>query len=189
MESTSSATGRQVVEQISRLWWLWIVFGIVWFAIGLVILQFDDASVTTVGVLIGLVFLAAAAQELAIASLVDRMRWLHGLFGILLTAAGVLALISPGSTFEALADVVGFLFLIVGAAWIIEAFVTREVNDLWWIGLAAGILMVVMAFWTSGQLLIEREFVLLVFAGIWALMHGMTDLIRAFQIRKLGQFV
>jgi uncharacterized membrane protein HdeD (DUF308 family) len=29
--------------------------------------------------------------------------------------------------------------------------------------------------------------VLLVFAGIWALMTGVTDLIRAFQIRKLGE--
>jgi uncharacterized membrane protein HdeD (DUF308 family) len=31
--------------------------------------------------------------------------------------------------------------------------------------------------------------VLLVFAGIWALMQGVTDIVRAFQIRKLGQLV
>ena len=30
---------------------------------------------------------------------------------------------------------------------------------------------------------------LLVFAGIWALMQWITDFIRAFQIRKLGQMV
>jgi uncharacterized membrane protein HdeD (DUF308 family) len=31
--------------------------------------------------------------------------------------------------------------------------------------------------------------VLLVFAGIWALMQGFTDIIRAFQIRKLRELV
>ena len=30
---------------------------------------------------------------------------------------------------------------------------------------------------------------LLVFAGIWALLQGVTDIVRAFQIRKLGEMV
>ena len=30
---------------------------------------------------------------------------------------------------------------------------------------------------------------LLVFAGIWALLQGVTDVVRAFQIRKLGEMV
>jgi uncharacterized membrane protein HdeD (DUF308 family) len=65
----------------------------------------------------------------------------------------------------------------------------REVNELWWVGLISGILMVILAFWTSGQLFIHKAYVLLVFAGIWALMHGFTDLVRAFQIRKLKELV
>ena len=50
-----------------------------------------------------------------------------------------LALISPENTFAALADMLGFLFLIVGVFWIIQAFVSRDVNELWWLGLIAGI--------------------------------------------------
>ena len=49
--------------------------------------------------------------------------------------------------------------------------------------------MVILAFWTAGQFFIEKAYVLLVFAGIWALMQGVTDIIRAFQIRKLGEMV
>ncbi len=49
--------------------------------------------------------------------------------------------------------------------------------------------MVIIAFWTSGQFFIEKAYVLLVFAGIWALMQGITDIVRAFQIRKLGEMV
>ncbi len=49
--------------------------------------------------------------------------------------------------------------------------------------------MVILAFWTGGQFFIEKQYVLLVFAGIWALMQGVTDVVRAFQIRKLGEMV
>lgn len=44
--------------------------------------------------------------------------------------------------------------------------------------------MLVLAFWTSGQFFIEKAYMLLVFAGIWALMHGFTDIVRAFQFRS-----
>ena len=33
--------------------------------------------------------------------------------------------------------------------------------------------MVVLAFWTGGQFFIEKQYTLLVFAGIWALMSGL----------------
>ena len=49
--------------------------------------------------------------------------------------------------------------------------------------------MVILAFYTGGQFFIEKAYVLLVFAGIWALMEGVTDIVRAFQIRKMGRLV
>jgi uncharacterized membrane protein HdeD (DUF308 family) len=49
--------------------------------------------------------------------------------------------------------------------------------------------MIVLAFWTGGQFFIHKVYVLLVFAGIWALFHGVNDIIRAFQIRELGKLV
>ena len=180
---------RQVLRGLSKMWWLWLAFGIGWTIVGLVILQFDQASITTVGVLVGIMFLVTGLQQFVIASLVSRMRWFFWLFGALFIASGIVALISPEDTFAALADILGFLFLIVGTFWIIQAFASRERNELWGINLFAGILMVILAFWTSGQFFIEKTYVLLVFAGIWSLMQGVTDIIRAFQIRKLGEMV
>ena len=182
-----SAEGRAVLRGLSKLWWLWLVFGIAWVVIALVILQFDQASITTVGVLIGLMFFVSGIQQFAIAGLVDRGGWLFGLFGVLFVIAGVIAFISPENTFAAIADILGFLFLIVGLFWIIQAFMERTENDVWWLGLTAGILMVILAFWTSGQFFIDKQYTLLVFAGIWALMSGVTDIVRAFQIRKLRE--
>ena len=62
-----SAEGRALLRGLSKLWWLWLVFGIAWIVIALVILQFDQASITTVGVLIGIMFFVSGIQQFAIA--------------------------------------------------------------------------------------------------------------------------
>jgi uncharacterized membrane protein HdeD (DUF308 family) len=176
---------RDALRGLSRLWWLWLAFGVAWTLIAVVILQFDDASVTTVGVIIGLMFFATGMQQFVIGALMERGRWLFYLFGLLFLACGVITFISPENTFAAIADILGFLFLIVGVFWVIQAFAEKPVNELWWLGLIGGILMLILAFWTGGQLLIHKQYMLLVFAGIWALMHGVIDISRAFQIRDL----
>jgi len=174
-------------RDVGRFWWLWLVTGIAWVTAALVILQFDKASVTTVGVIVGCMFVAAGVQQLTIAFIADRLRWLWAIFGGLFIVCGIVAFIHPQSTFVALADTLGFLFLVVGVWWTIQAFVEREQSDLWWLGLLSGILTIVLAFWTSGQFLMHRVYTLLILSGIWALMHGITDIVRAFQVRKLQQ--
>jgi uncharacterized membrane protein HdeD (DUF308 family) len=171
--------------QVARYWWLWLVAGVAWVIIALVILQFDEASIRTVGTLIGIMFLLSGMQQLGIAAVVKELRWVLVLFGLLFVAAGVISLIQPEETFAGVADILGFLFLLVGVFWTAQAFMGREENELWWLGLVTGIAMIVLAFWTSGQFFIEKTYVLLVFAGIWALMHGVTDIVRAFQVRGL----
>jgi uncharacterized membrane protein HdeD (DUF308 family) len=179
------AEARAIEFEAARLWWLWLVTGVAWILASLVILQFDGASVTTVGVIIGCMFVFAAVQQFITAATADRLRWLAAIFGVLFLIAGIVAFVRPNSTFAGFADILGFLFLLVGLMWTIEAFVVRAVNPLWWLGLLSGILMIVLAFWTSGQFFIQKAYMLLVFAGIWALMQGVTDIVRAFQARKL----
>jgi uncharacterized membrane protein HdeD (DUF308 family) len=190
--ATPTPAGPPELEEVgialSRLWWLWLVAGIAWVFIALVILQFDDASITTVGVLIGIMFLLSAFQQAAFGSLVGGwLRVVMWLFAFLFLVAGVISLISPENTFAAIADILGFLFLLVGTFWIIQAFGERDVNEFWWFGLISGVAMIVLAFWTGGQFFIDKAYVLLVFAGIWALFHGVGDIIRAFQLRELGK--
>jgi uncharacterized membrane protein HdeD (DUF308 family) len=176
---------REAARDVAGLWWLWLVVGIAWVAASLVILQFDQASVTTVGIIIGLLFVASGIQQLVLAAVADRLRWLWAIFGVLFLAAGVICFINPESTFAGLADILGFLFLTVGVWWAVEAFVQRDVNPVWWLGLISGVLMLIMAFWTSGQFFIEKAYTLLVFAGIWAMMHGFGDIAKAFVVRSV----
>ena len=101
--------------------------------------------------------------------------------------AAVICFISPENTLVALADTLGFLFLLVGLWWMVRAFLERAINPLWWLGLISGILMTILAFWTGGQFFIEKAYVLLVFAGIWALMASVTDIVRGFVLLRAHQ--
>jgi uncharacterized membrane protein HdeD (DUF308 family) len=130
-------------------------------------------------------FTFAGIQTLVLAAVADSLLWLWALFGLLFLAAGVVCFVNPENTFAGIADILGFLFLVVGLWWTIRAFIERHVNPLWWLTLIGGVLMVVLAFWTSGQFFIHKAYTLLVFAGIWALMQGLTDIARAFAVRSL----
>ena len=176
---------RDSARTVTGCWWVLLLAGIAWVGAALVILQFDQASVTTVGILVGLLFLATGIENVALATLDLPARWVWALFGVLFLVSAVVSFADPTDTFAGLADMLGFLFLIVGVWWMVRAFLERAVNPLWWTGLIAGVLMTALAFWTSGQFFIQKAYVLLVFAGIWALLQGVTDVVRAFEIRAV----
>ena len=180
---------RGAIREVAGYWWLWLVTGIFWVAAALVILQFDQASVKTVGIIVGLMFAFAAVQQFTLAAFADRLRWLWAMFGVLFAVSAIICFVNPKDTFHGIADILGFLFLTVGVWWTIQAFIEKEANPVWWLGLLSGVLMIILAFWTSGQFFIDKAYTLLVFAGIWALMHGITDIVRAFQVRSLRDVV
>ena len=184
--SLASTLSRPFLSQIARYWWAELLLGVLWLVIAVVVLKFNDASVLTVGVLTGLMFLLFAAEQFALAALDRTGRWVWAFFGVLLTAAGIVALIHPRDTFAGFADILGFVFLVIGILWMVQAFTERVFNSLWWLNLISGILMVILAFWVSGEFFLGRAYTLLVFSGIWAAMKGITDIVRALQIRQLG---
>ena len=177
---------RPFLSQIASYWWVELLLGVLWIVISVVVLKFNHASVITVGILTGIMFLVFAAEEFALALLDRSTGWLWAIFGVLLTAGGIVSLIHPRATFAGFADILGFVFLLIGILWMVQAFMERVFNDLWWLSLISGILMVILAFWVSGQFFLQRAYTLLVFAGIWAATKGITDIVRAFQIRQLG---
>ena len=176
---------RDTSRGLTGYWWAGLVAGIGWLAVSLVILRFDTASVTTVGVLVGFMFAFVGIQNVTLATGQWGPRWVSLLFGTLFLVGAVLCFVEPWATFAGLADMLSFLFLTVGIWWMVRSFIERPLNPLWWLGLISGILMTGLAFWTAGQFFVERAYVLLVLAGLWALMQGVTDIVRAFEARRL----
>ena len=168
------------------------VAGIAWIAISAILLEFDQASVTTVGVLVGFCRVRGGAERRhrGRATQALESRALHGmalglrdLRGAVLGAA-IASFISPEDTSVGLADMLGFLFLLVGL--LVDRPASGEADQrALVVGLISGILMTILGFWTAGQFWIDKAYLLLVFAGIWALMEGIVDVVRAFEIREV----
>ena len=151
-----------------RRWWLWLLIGCAWMFASLVILQFDAASVRTVGVIVGCMFVALGAQNFVQAVYGAGYWWLYTAFGVMFVACGIACFVQPEATFAGVADMLGFLFMLVGIWWMVEALFLHADFPLWWMKLVAGIAMNLLAFWTAGQFFIDKAYLLLVFAGIWA---------------------
>ena len=187
--SAQAAQTGQAARNLSRWWWAWLVTGILWILASIVILQFHHSSITLVGVIIGIMFLVAGIEELVVAFISGGWRWLWAIFGVILIAGGIYALVNPVQTFLTVANLLGFLFAFVGIFWMIEAFATIATNPLWWLGLISGIIMVLLGFWAGGQFLTTQAYTLLIFTGIWALLHGIGDIIKAFAVKQIGSVV
>src|SRR5207247_843197 len=72
-------------------------------------------------------------------------RLLHGLLALAFVVIGIVSFVHPGDTFKALAAVMSFYFIIKGTFDLAIAFATRPENDLWWLGLIAGIVGIMVA--------------------------------------------
>src|SRR5271166_847505 len=102
---------RAVLAPFARYWWLELLLGVFWLVVAVVVLKFNHASVVTVGVLTGIMFLVFAAEEFALAALdggATRWPWAFFGFGVVLVAGGIVTLTHPRNTFAALAEVLGF---------------------------------------------------------------------------------
>jgi uncharacterized membrane protein HdeD (DUF308 family) len=171
-------------EEASDLWWVFLVTGIIWLWASIVVLRFDNRSITAVGVILGVVFLGAAANEAMIAGFSLGWRWLHWLLAGIFLLGALWAFIRPEDAFWALASVLGFVLVIKGTADIAEAVTTKPVNDLWWVQLVVGILEVLLAFWVSQQFYPARADLLILWVGFAALFRGVTEIALAFRLRK-----
>ena len=86
---------KDAVTDIAKWWWLWLVAGIAWIVVAMVILQLNASSVRTVGVIVGIMLFVAGLQYVLMAMLAEGWKWLWGIFGIVLVASGLTAMFNP----------------------------------------------------------------------------------------------
>jgi uncharacterized membrane protein HdeD (DUF308 family) len=165
-------------------WWVFLVTGIAWLIISVMVLRFTPASITTVGVLLGVLFLLATVNEFLLASVGHSWQWAHILLGIFFAVGAIWAFARPIDAFWSLASVLGLLLIFKGTLDIISAVMTKEINPSWWLGLVVGILELVLGFWVSQQRFPARGALLLLWVGFFALFRGISEIVVAFELRS-----
>jgi uncharacterized membrane protein HdeD (DUF308 family) len=163
---------------------MFLLTGIAWLLVSVLILRITTASVATVGVLMGVLFLVAMLNEWFIAAVSPSWRWAHIVLGVLFAVGAIWAFARPYNAFWALASVLGLLLILRGTFDIISAVVTKDINSAWWLGMLVGILEILLGFWASQQRLPVQGALLLVWVGFFALFRGISEIVVAFELRS-----
>ena len=183
--------GRMLLRGATRYWWALLIVGVAWLLIGWMVLRADVSSLATVGVLLGVVFIASGINEVALAAMVSGgWKVLHYGVGFLFLLAGLWAFIRPIDTFFALASVLGLILLLYGAFEIVRGLASRGETPYWWVGLVSGVLLLLLALWVSSSdpqtTVARRTYLILFWVGFMALVRGFTQIMTAFSLRHLG---
>ena len=176
-------TTYETVEQNGDpLWWVLLVTGSLWLVFALIVFQFDYTTVSALSILVGVVCVAAGLLEgVAAAGSHGWWRAIHVVLGLLFVAIGIAAFAHPENTFKALASIFAFYLFLRGIFDIIVALFARPA-ELWWVGLISGVLLIALAFWAAGDFG-NKAFLLVVWIGASALVHGVVQIVTAFHLR------
>jgi uncharacterized membrane protein HdeD (DUF308 family) len=183
---------RMIVREGARYWLVFLASGIVWLLIAWLVLRLNATSITTVGVLLGVVFLIVGINEVGIASLAPAgWKIWHYIMAAIFLLGGLWGFIRPVNTFFALASVLGLVLVFYGAFEVVLGVASQAVNPYWWLQLITGLLLILLAFWVSGSdrvfALAQRTYLILFWVGFLALFRGFSQIMLAFSVRHAGQ--
>jgi uncharacterized membrane protein HdeD (DUF308 family) len=182
--ATLAAAPPRLLARVLPPWWAFLITGIGWMLVGLIVLRFDYTSVSAISILFGIVAISAGVFELMLTFLAPGWwKLLYGVLAVVFIAAGVVAFIHPGDTFLALAAVMSFFLIFAGSFDIISAISARKEIEVWWLQLVGGIIELALGFWAAGYY--GRSSVLLVaWVAAFAVIRGVTNIVLAFRVRE-----
>src|SRR5262245_65945929 len=82
-------------------WWVFLITGLAWMLIAVIVLRFDATSVATVGFLIGALFVFGCINEFIAAQMAEDWQWLHWVMAFIFLVVAVYSFILPYDTFFA----------------------------------------------------------------------------------------
>jgi len=185
---SSIATHREgELDRVTSVWWVFLVTGSLWMLVSLLVLRFNYTSVSAISILFGCIALAMGVNEFFhVGSATTGWKIVHILLGLALIVIGIVAFVHPGNTFEALAAVMSFFLVLKGTFDIVMSLILRHDAELWWLTLIVGVIELLLGFWAAGYW--GRKAVLLVaWVGVICLARGITEIVFAFQLRRLGK--
>jgi uncharacterized membrane protein HdeD (DUF308 family) len=185
MSVIAAPVTRTLSRKLLAPWWLFLLTGIGWMLVALIVLRFDYRSVNAIAILFGIVAIAAGVLEIGVTFLAEGWwKLLYGVLAVVFIAAGVVSFIHPGDTFQSLAAVMSFLLIFAGTFDIITAISARKEIEVWWLQLVGGIIELALGFWAAGYY--GRSVILLVaWVGAFAVIRGVTDIVLAFRVHAL----
>jgi uncharacterized membrane protein HdeD (DUF308 family) len=176
---------QQAAKQVSQLWWVPLLTGVVSVVLGLTILA-TDWTVHALVVVTGILFIArglALAFSPAYASGSSGEQVVAGVLGIL---AGIAMVAWPGPTLLVLAFFVGIWLAVSGGFHIVESIARRHDMPYWGFTLALGVVELLLGIWAMRRPEVTLSLIIAVL-GLWAIITGIIYCVLAFEVRNVGK--
>jgi uncharacterized membrane protein HdeD (DUF308 family) len=175
----------EVVREAARYWWLYLLTGIAWIVVSLLVFRFDITSLATISYLFGVIAVFFGVNEFfGLGTMTTGWKIAHVALGLLFVLAGVVALVRPFDTAATLAALIGVVLVFKGVFDIVVAFATKDDIHVWWLQLIVGIVEVLLGFWASGNFG-RSTALLLIWVAAMCLARGITEIVVAFKLHRL----
>ena len=172
-------------RDMTRLWWLYLVFGVLWILFGMWLWSYRVGSLVALAALIGITFMFSGVTEIVVGLRLPAYGWLAVTLGAVSIVAGFIVLIWPGPTLYIIAIFLGWFLFIVGMVHIVVAF-ARIGQRLWWLLLIQGGAEFLLGAWARGDH--TRSVILFInLAGAFAIVRGVMEIFAAFELRRAGE--
>jgi len=172
------------LDEMKRTWWLLALLGVLSIGIGLLLIFWPSATLTTITAIVGLFMIIAGVVRFFVGvfdSSSDE-RWLLIFMGIIGVALGVIILKNPEATIKVIVLITAIFWLIGGMVDVFRGIANSELPDRG-VRIAFGALSVLFGV----ILLVWPAVTVGVFAvlmGIYTVIFGLMEIVAAFQIKK-----
>src|SRR5258705_10242049 len=92
-------TVRGAIQDVSGIWWWFLLLGILWTLFGMFVLSYRVGSVAAVAAFVGVAFLFGGVTQIALATWIPGgWRWLFLIVGVMAVIAGIVTFAWPDVT-------------------------------------------------------------------------------------------
>ena len=174
----------QMAGQVSRLWWVPLLAGLVSILLGLAILA-SDWGIKVLVVVTGLLFVIHGVSLVLSPAYARGSRGEQVVAGTVAVIAGVVLLAWPGPTLLLLAVFAGAWLAVSGGFNIVTSISRRHTLPYWGLTTAVGVIELVLGLWAMRRPELALS-VVVVALGLWAVITGVLYCVLAFEVRRVA---
>jgi uncharacterized membrane protein HdeD (DUF308 family) len=174
----------QMAGQVSRLWWVPLLAGLVSILLGLAILA-SDWGIKVLVVVTGLLFVVHGVSLVLSPAYARGSRGEQVVAGTVAVIAGVVLLAWPGPTLLLLAVFAGAWLAVSGGFNVVTSISRRHTLPYWGLTTAVGVIELVLGLWAMRRPEVTLSIVI-VALGLWAVITGVLYCVLAFEVRRVA---
>ena len=180
----TNSEARAMAREVSSIWWIVLVVGVIFVGFGLVMLFNVAAGAQAVAIIVGAFLIFDGIIGLITAGQNGGSKAVGIALGIVLIIGGIVVAAWPSATFLVIAVVWGITIVVGGIARIVGSITLKGPGWGWVlaIGIAELIVGIAALVWPH-----VTAYVILLLIGIYSIIAGLLQIVLAFELKKVPE--